>query len=99
MLLSLRKNTQGRPSQIYVERLATETRVTLWPVPDSTTSYTLMYHRLKGIDGLASGLGTIAAVPPWFIPCLVAGLAYQIAMRNSESAARVVPLNKSMTSV
>ena len=26
------KNTQGRPSQIFVERLATETRVTLWPV-------------------------------------------------------------------
>ena len=41
------KNTQGRPSQVFVERLATETRVTLWPVPDSTTSYTLAYHRLK----------------------------------------------------
>ena len=37
------KNTQGRPSQIFIERLATETRVTLWPVPDSTTSYTLAY--------------------------------------------------------
>ena len=88
------KNTQGRPSQIFVERLATETRVTLWPVPDSTTSYTLAYHRLKGIDGVASGLGTTAAVPPRFIPCLIAGLAYYVAMKKPEASARVVPLKQ-----
>ena len=46
------KETQGRPTQIYVQRLPTETKVTLWPVPDSTTTYTLSYYRLKGIDGL-----------------------------------------------
>ena len=46
------KETQGRPTQIYVQRLPTETKITLWPVPDSTTTYTLSYFRLKGIDGL-----------------------------------------------
>ena len=86
------KNTRGRPSQIYVQRLATETKVTVWPVPDEV--YTLAYFRLKGIDGLASGVGTTAAIPPRFIPCLVAGLAYQIAMKKPESAARVVPLKQ-----
>tara|TARA_B100002019_G_scaffold111549_1_gene95982 strand:+ start:471 stop:1148 length:678 start_codon:yes stop_codon:yes gene_type:complete len=86
------KNTRGRPSQIYVQRLATETKVTVWPVPDE--GYTLAYFRLKGIDGLASGVGTTAAIPPRFIPCLVAGLAYQIAMKKPESAARVVPLKQ-----
>lgn len=88
------KNTQGRPSQIYVERLATETKVTLWPVPDSTETYTLSYYRLKGIDGLASGVGTTAAVPPRFIPCITAGLAYQIAMKKPEVADRVAPLKQ-----
>jgi len=83
------KNTTGKPTQIYVQRLATETKVTLWPVPDA--SYTLAYYRLKGIDGLSSGVGTTAAVPPRFIPCLVAGLAYQIAMKKPEAIARVVP--------
>ena len=86
------KNTRGRPSQIYVQRLATETKVTVWPVPDE--GYTLAYFRLKGIDGLATGVGTTAAIPPRFIPCLVAGLAYQIAMKKPESAARVVPLKQ-----
>ena len=86
------KNTRGRPSQIYVQRLATETKVTVWPVPDE--GYTLAYFRLKGIDGLASGVGTTAAIPPRFIPCLVAGLAYQIAMKKPESADRVVPLKQ-----
>ena len=86
------KNTRGRPSQIYVQRLATETKVTVWPVPDEV--YTLAYFRLKGIDGLATGVGTTAAIPPRFIPCLVAGLAYQIAMKKPESAARVVPLKQ-----
>jgi hypothetical protein len=88
------KNTSGRPSQIYVERLATETKVTLWPVPDSTTSYELAYHRLKGIDGVSSGLGTNAAIPPRFVPCLIAGLAYYVAMKKPEAAARVVPLKQ-----
>jgi len=86
------KNTRGRPSQIYVQRLASETKVTLWPVPDE--GYTLAYFRLKGIDGLSTGIGTTAAIPPRFIPCLVAGLAYQIAMKKPESAPRVVPLKQ-----
>lgn len=86
------KNTTGKPSQIYVQRLATETKVTLWPVPD--TSYTLSFFRLKGIDGLSTGIGTTAAIPPRFIPCLVAGLAYQIAMKKPESSDRVVPLKQ-----
>ena len=86
------KNTRGRPSQIYVQRLATETKVTVWPVPDE--GYTLAYFRLKGIDGLSTGIGTSAAIPPRFVPCLVSGLAYQIAMKKPEAAARVVPLKQ-----
>ena len=88
------KNTQGKPSQIYVDRKAAQVDVTLWPVPDATVSYSLYYVRLKGIDGLASGLGTTAAVPPRFLPCLVTGLAYYIAMKKPESAARVAPLKQ-----
>jgi hypothetical protein len=82
------KNTQGRPTQIYVQRLPTETKVTLWPVPDSTTTYTISYFRLKGIDGLSSGVGsTITSVPPRFVPCLVAGMAYYIAMKKNPQMA------------
>jgi len=76
----------GRPTQIFVQRLATETKFTLWPVPDNTQPYTVAYYRLKGIDGLASGIGgDMTTVPPRFVPALVAGLAYYIAMKKPKS--------------
>lgn len=87
------KNSTGRPTQVYVERKATGVDVTLWPVPDLST-YTLAFYRLKGIDGVSTGLGTTADVPPRFVPCLAAGLAYYIAMKKPEVAARVQPLKQ-----
>ena len=64
-------------------------------MPDNTTTYTIFYYRLKGISGLSSGVGsTITSVPPRFVPCLVAGLAYYIAMKRPEVAARVSPLKQ-----
>lgn len=89
------KQITGRPTQIFVQRLATSTTVTLWPTPDNTQSYTLFYYRLKGIDGLATGIGADAnMVPPRFVPALVAGLAYYIAMKKPEAMARVMPLKQ-----
>jgi hypothetical protein len=89
------KNTQGRPSQVYVQRNATDVKVTLWPVPDSATTYELFYYRLKGIDGLSSGVGgATTSIPPRFVPALVSGLAYYIAMKKPGVAERVVPLKQ-----
>lgn len=87
------KNTEGRPTQIYIDRQATSVSFTLWPVPDVST-YTLSYHRLRGISGISSGIGSVADVPPRFVPCLVSGLAYYIAMKKPEVAARVTPLKQ-----
>lgn len=84
----------GRPTQIFVQRLATSTTVTLWPVPDNTTPYTLFYYRLKGMDGLSSGIGgEVSTVPPRFVPALVAGLAYHIASKKPSSM-DLVPMLK-----
>jgi hypothetical protein len=88
------KLTTGRPTQIFVQRLATSTTVTLWPVPDTTMPYTLFYYRLKGIDGLTSGIGSdVTSVPPRFVPALVAGLAYHIASKKPASM-DMVPMLK-----
>ena len=43
------KNTQGRPTRIYIERLREAPKVTLWPVPDAST-YTLVYYRIRRIE-------------------------------------------------
>ena len=88
------KNTQGRPVQGFVRRLATETTVTLWPVPDSTQSYTLAYFRLRGIESIDAGVTGSADVPPRFLPCLAAGLAYFIAMKRPEVSDRVGALKQ-----
>jgi hypothetical protein len=85
----------GRPTQIFVQRLATSTTFTLWPVPDNTQPYTVAYYRLKGIDGLASGIGgDTTSVPPRFVPALVAGLAYYIAMKVPTGGERLGTLKQ-----
>ena len=53
------KNTTGKPTQIFIQRLSASTTITLWPVPDA--SYTVSYYRIAGIDGLAAGEDTESA--------------------------------------
>ena len=89
------KNTVGRPTQIYVQRLPTEVKFTLWPTPDTTQTYQLLYFRLKGIDGLASGVGgETSNIPPRFVPALVSGLAFHVAMKKPDAIARAVHLRE-----
>jgi len=88
------KNTTGRPVQAFIRRLATETTVTLWPVPDSADTYALAYYRLRGIESISSGVSGTADVPPRFVPCLVSGLAYYIAMKRPEVNDRVSALKQ-----
>jgi hypothetical protein len=87
------KNLQARPTQIFVQRGVSDVTATLWPVPDSS-DYTLAYYRMKGSDGLSSGIGTTPQVPPRFVPALVSGLAFHIAMKKPEVADRAVPLKQ-----
>jgi hypothetical protein len=90
------KNTTGKPTQIFIQRLAASVTATLWPVPDSADTYTLSFFRVVGIDGISSGIDgtTTSFVPPRFTPCLVSGLAYYIAMKRPEVANRVAPLKQ-----
>ena len=90
------KNTTGKPTQIFIQRLAASVTATLWPVPDSADTYTLSFFRVVGIDGISSGIDgtTTSFVPPRFAPCLVSGLAYYIAMKRPEVANRVAPLKQ-----
>ena len=68
------KNSTGKPTQIFIQRLSGSTTVTLWPVPDSADTYTLSYFRIAGIHALSSGIDctTTFFVPCRFVPCFVA---------------------------
>lgn len=81
------KLSRGRPIQIYINRQSGETTptgvayptVTVWPVP-SDGSYTLVYWRLRRLSDAGNAVNT-ADIPFRFLPALVAGLAYYIAMK------------------
>jgi hypothetical protein len=83
------KNTTGRPLQIYVNRQVNP-EFTLWPVPD--LPYTILYWTMRRIQDATTSTD-VMDMPVRFVPCLVAGLAFQIAMKRPEAAARV-PLLK-----
>lgn len=73
------KLTQARPIQIWIERLNTP-RFTVWPVPDNTQQYILVYWRLRRIDDAGNGVNTMD-MPFRFYNAMVAGLAYYLGMK------------------
>ena len=62
-------------------------QITLWPVPDSN-NYSFIYWGLTRIEDTGAATNTMD-MPHRFIPALVAGLAYYIAMKKPELADRV----------
>lgn len=73
------KTVQARPIQIWIERLNTP-RFTVWPVPDDSQTYTLVYWRMRRIEDAGTGVNT-TDMPFRFLPAMVAGLAYYIALK------------------
>ena len=73
------KLTQARPIQIWIERLNTP-RFTVWPVPDNTQQYILVYWRLRRIQDAGNGVNTMD-MPFRFYNAMVAGLSYYMGMK------------------
>jgi len=81
------KTNTGRPIQVWIERLRDNPRINVWPVPESN-DYTFKYWRMRRIQDAGSGVQT-ADMNFRFLPCLVAGLAYHIAMKVPELGERI----------
>jgi hypothetical protein len=97
------KNAQGRPIQVWVNRQSGATnpgpvvnapQVNVWPVPDQTGFYTFVYWRMRRIQDAGGGT-TTADIPFRFLPALVAGLAYYLAMKLPEGLPRLEMLKLS----
>jgi len=86
------KLQQARPIQIWIERLNTP-QFTVWPVPDSSQTYQLVYWRLRRIQDAGNGTNTMD-MPFRFIPCMVAGLAYYLSMKVPGAEARMPVLKQ-----
>jgi len=86
------KLSRGRPIQVWIERLRDNPKINVWPVPDSN-DYTFKYYRLRRVQDAGAGAET-ADMNFRFFPCLVAGLAYYIAMKIPELADRIPMLKQ-----
>lgn len=85
------KQVSARPVEYYVDRQRTPT-VTVWPVPDSSQTYTLVYWQLRRIQDTGQPASNIMDMPTRFLPALVAGLAYYLAMKKPQAMNRAVAL-------
>jgi len=74
------KTTQGRPSQFWFNRQI-EPVINLWAVPENSTDQ-LIYYYVQRIED-ADALVNTTDMPFRFYPCMVAGLAYYIAMKKA----------------
>lgn len=82
------KLTEGRPIQVWIDRQRDAPVLNLWPVPDKNDTYIIAYWRIRRIQDAGSGVQT-ADMNYRFLPCLVAGLAYNIALKVPELMERV----------
>ena len=75
---------------IYVPQLPA---VTVWPTPDNSTPYQFVYWRLRRVQDAGAGVET-ADMNFRFLPCLVAGLAYHIAIKTPDLMPRIQMLKQ-----
>jgi len=75
------KLQQARPIQIWINRQGPAPQFTVWPTPDNSQTYTLVYWRLRRIQDAGAGGTYTQDVPFRFIPALVSGLAYYLSMK------------------
>lgn len=91
------KNATGRPIQVWVNRQSGTTNALnvvsypqfiVWPKPDNSTTYTLVYWRLRRLQEAGTGING-QDIPFRFLPCMVAGLAYMLSMKLPGAETRV----------
>jgi len=86
------KNSEGRPTRWYLQRNQTTPVLTLWQIPDSAATYTFVYWRMRRMYEAGAGGTYTQDVPFRFMPAMVAGLAYHVAVKKSKDMDRILGL-------
>lgn len=87
------KLQQARPIQVWIQRLVDNPKITVWPIPDNSQTYTFVYWRLRRIQDAGNGVNTMD-LPFRFLPCMVAGLAYHLALKVPGGGERLAILKQ-----
>lgn len=72
------KAQQGFPTVFWFDRLISPT-VTLWPVPDGSSTSTLKYYRVRRIQDAEFSSGQTVEIPYLWLEAFADGLAYRLA--------------------
>jgi hypothetical protein len=68
--------------------------INVWPTPNAPgNQYTFVYYRLRRIQDAGSGI-YVQDIPFRFIPCMVAGLAYQLSTKLPDMDMNRIPMLK-----
>jgi len=81
---------QADGTAVFVPQLPA---VTVWPTPDNSTPYQFVYWRLRRVQDAGAGVET-SDMNFRFLPCLVAGLAYHIAIKTPDLMPRIQMLKQ-----
>jgi len=81
---------QADGTAVFVPQLPA---VTVWPTPDNSTTYQFVYWRLRRVQDAGAGIET-SDMNFRFLPCLVAGLAYHIAIKTPDLMPRIQMLKQ-----
>ena len=89
------KNAEGRPIQVWINRQSGATepsgvaylQINVWPTADNA-NYTFVYWRLRRIQDAGNGANT-QDIPFRFLPAMVAGLAYHLALKVPNAIERI----------
>lgn len=82
------KNATGRPIQVWIQRKSGATdstnvvqypTISVWPIPDNS-NYTFVYWRLRRIQDAGNAVNG-QDIPFRFMPAMVSGLAYYLALK------------------
>ena len=86
------KTSTGQPTQYFVQRLIDRVTVTLYLTPGSDQAGKFLnYYYVKRIQD-AGDYTNDADVPYRFVPCMIAGLAYYLAIKNAPDRMQMLKL-------
>ena len=86
------KTSTGQPTQYFVQRFIDKVTITLYLTPGSSEAGNFLnYYYVKRIQDVGSYTNA-TDVPYRFVPCMVAGLAYQLSIKHAPERIQTLKL-------
>ena len=72
--------THATGASVYIQNLPC---INVWPSPDAGGNYTFVYWRLRRLQDAGNGVN-VEDIPFRLVPCMVAGMAFYLAMKRTD---------------